>query len=200
MAFQETVDGAMIRLNWNDSFQGNWSNTLWCSKSFFTSTDQGDLADELVSRLNNTLLDPLASSVTLTNVIVVDGRTEGAPQVIRPSGATGNTGGDSVPLNLAVCITLRTPLRGRSYRGRVYIAGWTEGDMAGNGWSPATVNSALDIVSAVIDGAAQVGWQLGVRSGQLNNVLRAQAVVTPVINHLSRSGVVTTQRRRVRRG
>ena len=190
MAFQQTVDGAMIRLNWNDSYQGNWSNTLWASKSFFTTTDQGDLADELVSRLNATLLLPLAASVTLTNVTVVDGRTEGAPQVIRPSGAAGNTGGDSVPLNLAVCVTLRTPLRGRSYRGRVYIAGWTEGQMAGNGWAPA----------AVIDGAAQVGWQLGVRSGQLNNVLRAQAVVTPVLNHLSRSSVVTTQRRRVRRG
>jgi len=38
----------------------------------------------------------------------------------------GTATGDPLPAQVAACVTLRTALSGRSFRGRVYISGWDE--------------------------------------------------------------------------
>lgn len=200
MAFQSTEHGARIIVEWNSTNQGNWTNHFWASKSSFTQGDMQTLAEEVAASLQNDAITGLAVSCGLANVRVVDEREEGAPQVIHTDASGGGASGAMVPISTTVCVTLRTARRGRAYRGRVYIAGFTENQIDDQTWTGAAVDQALDIVTAVQDACATTGWTFGVRSGQLNGVKRPQAIVTPVISVLSRSSLVTSQRRRNRRG
>lgn len=199
MAFQPTTNGARIVVEWNSSTQGNWTNTYWASKSGFTTTDQTLLAQEIAASLQNDDITRLATTCGFALVRVIDERTEGAPQSIVVDASGGSASGDQVPLSVAVCVTLRTALRGRAYRGRSYIGGFVESQIAGNLWSNDAVDQALDIVSNIVDACSTTGWTIGVRSGQLNGVRREAAVVTPLTTHIVRSNIVTSQRRRVSR-
>jgi hypothetical protein len=96
-------------------------------------------------------------------------------------------------------VTLRTSLRGRSYRGRFYAGGLSEANQQNGAWTQPVVTGVLDFVQFWRDLAIQEGWNMGVRSGQINGALRPSAIVVPIIHHEVRSNIVTHQRRRVRR-
>jgi hypothetical protein len=66
-----------------------------------------------------------------TNLIKVGLRDFRAPNQIEfldtgPSEVGGEAAGQLLPAQIAMCITLRTALSGRSGRGRLYIPGWSE--------------------------------------------------------------------------
>lgn len=69
--------------------------------------------------------DPAASSWTVQQFrhTPLDGTSA---STVTTSVATGQSGGDALPSGVAVVFTLRTALRGRSYRGRVYWGGYSE--------------------------------------------------------------------------
>lgn len=200
MAFQPTENGARIIVEWNSTDQGNWTNHLWASKTSFTQQDMQLLAEEVAASLQNDAIPYLSTGCGFALVRVVDERSEGAPQVIVTDASGGGVASDMLPISLTVCVTLRTQRRGRAYRGRVYIAGFVENQLDNQVWSGEAVNQALDIVTAIQDACSTTGWTFGVRSGQLDGTPRQEAIITPVISVLSRSSLVTSQRRRNRRG
>lgn len=67
--------------------------------------------------------DLLSNEVTLRQARATDMTSQGAPVAIEVSGDAGTVAQPSLPLGSALVTSLRTALRGRSYRGRQYWSG-----------------------------------------------------------------------------
>lgn len=125
------------RVTGNPTFNQALANTLGSSiKSFYTS---GLAAQQ-------------PSTTQLVRVGIRDMRTNNQPEW-RDSGApvAGTaTLSDPLPTQTALCVTLRTGLSGKSFRGRVYIGGWAESSNDTNGRvNAASQTAAVNFVTAV---------------------------------------------------
>ena len=101
----------------------------------------------------------------------------------------------------ALVMTMNTALRGRSYRGRVYIPALpASARVNGTLWTTAVIavwNAAWGTLqSNMLTG----GWTLSVLSRQNNNVRRTTGVATPVTTILGRQPIGTQRRRIIGRG
>lgn len=200
MAFQPTQNGARVILTWGRGVIRQWTNHFWCSKVAFNTSDQQALAELINTAFGEVTLSGLASTVVLDSIQVVDERTQGAP-IVTKTATNGQGAGGENAINPGhnVVVTARTALRGRAYRGRWYIGGFDEGQIDFNTWSATATQTALAIVNTVHEVMINEGWVPGVRSGQLNGVLREEAVVTPITVLTVRNALVGTQRRRIPR-
>lgn len=108
--------------------------------------------------------------------------------------------GDPLPWQCAGVISWRTALAGKSYRGRTYIPGPSEGDTLGGLVTAqyiADLNAVVTQMLAVFGPAgSNTDWRFSIISRIANGVPRAAPVGTPVISGVARS-VFYTQRRRV---
>lgn len=200
MAFQPTEDGARVILTWGRGIARQWTNHFWCSKVAFNTSDQQQLAELINTAFGSVTLTALAQTVLLDTIQVVDERTQGAPIAVKV--ATEGQGVDTAQAinpGQNVVVTARTALRGRAYRGRWYIGGISEDHINFNTWSEDALTTAATIVETVHETMITLGWVPGVRSGQLNGVLREEAVVTPITDIVVRNALVGTQRRRIPR-
>ena len=106
----------------------------------------------------------------------------------------GTGASDTLPLNVTYCLTLRTALAGRSYRGRYYQSGFDEAENSNIGVpAPAVATSTKAFIDAVNTAVQSHGVTLAVISRKLlgvNNVTQTTA----------RTSLWTTQRRRVKPG
>lgn len=133
----------------------------------------------------------LDSSVELARVGVRDLRVANQPEYNAPLSTFGTLSGDILPLQTSLCITLRTALAGKSYRGRTYITGFGEGANTSVGTcdavaATAAVDFMTDLMSLTVLGNT---WTLGVMSptlGEINDVVSVEA----------RDAIWDTQRRR----
>jgi len=113
-------------------------------------------------------------SESAPTVTVVDGTTLSLPQT-----ATGAVVASTN--NVALVVTQRTDNRGRSFRGRTYLAGIRQGAFN----TPVEVDSAyvvfaLDLMTAIAVAALTQGALLAVFSRQSGGVIRTTGVATPV--------------------
>jgi len=113
---------------------------------------------------------------------------------------SGADTGDPLPPQCASVFSLRTGLKGRSYRGRFFLPATSETNQA-NGAVIGAYTTKLNTISAqllaVFGPAGTNGdWRLGVISRYLNKVQRTTPVCTQVTS-ISIDPVLHTQRRRV---
>lgn len=159
-------------------------------------------AQQIITRVENFYLsfaDRLSTAWGIDNITVTDFNTPTTPTMQQNSNVVGTLAGDLLPADTAVCMTLRTGLRGKHFRGRTYLGGFTE--------AACTAAGEIDTVTRddIIAGAAVLianlqgdGFPLAVVSTQLNNEARAAAVVTPVTT-VDINNIFDRQRRRSRR-
>lgn len=105
---------------------------------------------------------------------------------------------ESVPNNVAGCITFGTGLRGRSYRGRNYIPGMTNANVANNTIAPTSlgnIEAAYAALSSYIQNV-DIGCDHVVVSRYTNNAPRTAGITTPVISY-TMDNIVDSQRRRL---
>jgi hypothetical protein len=200
MAFQSVQDAASLTLLWAQGTAFSWRNVFTFSKSGFTFSDMetlGEVADEAFS--SSGLSSYLSTSVALLTATVTDLRTQGLPQAVEVIGYAGQVTQDPVSPGLAVVVTLRTALRGRAYRGRVYLSGFVEGEMDNGAWSNAVINAADAAIESLKSLTALEGWTLSVVSRQLDGVPRLVGITTPVTTIEVRSNKPGTQRKRIAR-
>lgn len=112
-------------------------------------------------------------------------------------GTAGTVSGDAHPGNVAVCITHRTGLAGRSYRGRTYIGGIPEVMTVQNDITTAFQGDLLAAWNAFIGEMTSSGYEFVVVSRYNNNAPRVTGVATPVISSVIRDTLVDSQRRRL---
>jgi hypothetical protein len=117
---------------------------------------------------------------------------------LTPSSAiAGDLTGEGLPANVALCISFRTPARGRSYRGRNYVAGISEGDSLNsqviNGIGEALRAGYADIVNYISTTTADHVVVSRFTSGQPRTV----GVATQVTSYVLVDTVFDSQRRRL---
>lgn len=165
-----------------------------------TSPNPANLAARLAGWWAASMKTLVTSNYSLVNVTTTDLDPAGAPSTIYTTGLpnSGTLSGDSLPGNCALVISLRTALRGRSYRGRIYHCGLGESQTLLNQVQvPArdSIRTAWDQLLTFVQ-AGQPDYRLGVLSYYTNGTLRSQGLFTPVVS-TSADTRIDTQRRRL---
>ena len=157
------------------------------------------LSDVCIAKFGTALDSILPTTLTLIQVRAIDMSSETAEVYTNTAGLplAGTNVSPSMPNNVALCITKRTALRGRSYRGRIYHPGLVDAYVTNS-----TVNS--DAVTGIITAwNAYLTHDIGeddanlcVVSRYTNGNPRSEGVANLVTN-LTSDGKVDSQRRRL---
>lgn len=137
------------------------------------------------------------STVTLANIGLRDIRTANTAEFLDTGGAVAGTmTGDLLPPQIALCITLRTAQAGRSFRGRVYVPGFGEGQNTAAGVAQGATG-AVAFITAIKSNLITSGLDLGVLSRPAPAAVPPRAgFITTVTSIVARDLVWDTQRRR----
>ena len=177
-----------------------FGSSLWFAKPEFSDADMVALANLVMDEWSSAIADSLANDVISGPFLAYDMREEDGNVV---QSTIGTNGGENVnqilPLANAIVLTLRTLKRGRAYRGRIYVSGWTEAEIGETGWDAASQATIIDFATGVFAGMGPLGWTWGVRSGQLNGAVRNPAIITPISSYEVRNNTPGNQRRRNQR-
>lgn len=177
-----------------------WENVLHFLYGTFGFSDG---VDQVYNVLDGfwwpTLRTALALGTVHREVYFVDladqfGFTETRGAFTNPAGVV-NT--NPAPNNVAACVTLRTDLRGRAYRGRTYVGGIALGSIDNQNLSSIAETAINDAFASLVATAQAERVPLVIVSRQLNNAPRTTAAVTPVTSASLRDSVLDSQRRRL---
>lgn len=199
MAFIPTPHGARIVVNYTKGTE-TFSLVFYATKAGYDLTAQQQLADAVDNVHNVTWKAQLGSQITYQSTQVYDAReSDGAIVTSNAHTGPGTAATETLPINLAVCVTLRTAGRGRSSRGRKYVSGSTEGNIENGVWKGTWVASALGYITNIHNAIGDAGWQHVIRSIQQDKQPVNPAATRAVTFMSVRSSMVATQRRRVDR-
>jgi malonyl CoA-acyl carrier protein transacylase len=98
---------------------------------------------------------------------------------------------------VSAVFSLKTGLAGRSYRGRLYIGGFSEQQTDGNFLLSSVLNALRDGLISVIDGINNANRQVVVVSRYNERQARQTAVTTPVQSVQVRTFRLASQRKRL---
>lgn len=129
-----------------------WANVYGVALGSPAEIDQ-DIADDIgavVRVLYDGFNDVMADEWGLTGVVVADIQAAGNPAFdanIEP--LYGTSTGANMPPHAAVCVSHKTARRGKSYRGRTYLSGFTTSTtLASNGMVSGGVQDQLETAYA----------------------------------------------------
>jgi hypothetical protein len=205
MPFIPVPNGVLVEFRMTSLAQ-QVENTLW----FITGADPTVVT---MTNLGNALetwwateYSPLVSSgVSLREIALTSMDSITGPQVtIVPSPAlAGLNLGAQMPNNISLTVSFRTALRGRSFRGRNYVVGFVEAQIAGNEVNGVDAQNWADAYNAIPGAIAGTtyAWVVASRfSGTDANgdpIPRVTGIATPVTTALVVDTVVDSQRRRL---
>lgn len=198
MPFQpaENVVQCELRYTW----QGQQvENVLHYIMDPITPQAMADLAAEVYSVWATYCAPITSNTVTLREVYVFDLTTaDGGTATFAPSPlATGGNVNESVVNSTTLCLSLRTALRGRSRRGRLYIVGLTDNIVADNRVSAGGAQAFLDAYANFFDPGVITAGDWAVLSRFSDGVARPVASAATITQVLFTDTVVDTQRRRL---
>lgn len=177
-----------------------FSFTTWFTKPNYSLSDLQGIADAVGAQVAGTILPELSIYIDYLGSRAYDMRTENGPVATSYTGAgDGGKAGQVLVPSISCVLTLRTANRGRSGRGRLFIAGWSEDNLEMGGFTSAAVGAVEDFGSGLLSAAALIGWTWCVVSRYTNGQPRAKGLAQPVVNSEVRSTKPGTQRRRIDR-
>jgi hypothetical protein len=140
------------------------------------------------------------ASVRSFGVSLRDIRTPNQPELISSVTAVPGTAvGDLLPKQTAFVVTLRTAQAGRSYRGRVYLGGFSEGNNDVSGNAAAAVSTASVAFITAVQGAMSAQAITLAVGSRANIPLNKTDFSTPVTAIQARNNLWDTQRKRAGR-
>lgn len=161
-------------------------NTLWFRNlAGVTLSSAEDLADQLDLWASGVIMPILCVGVDYLDVTVYDMTSPDSFVVVNDdnTGSSGEDVGAILPLNCAMTVTFQTARRGRSYRGRNYLCGFTEPTANHNRWTTgiqADVAAAYNLLNPMI---SESGYVHVVASSQQNGAPLVLGVTTPVTGY-----------------
>jgi hypothetical protein len=202
MAFQPVPDTARFAVVMDDSGSDLFVNVLYFRRSGswgLPELQQG--ATTLGTAWVNDVLPLLSSDVRFIRIEARGERaqTDVSYQLVPASPPLSSRPGDSLPYQVAFCVTHLTGLTGRTNRGRTYFGPLSEQDQAYGLLSSGVANALVSALNSIRTVMAAQGWEHVVVSRYLNKVKRAQGVTIPIIGYRYYDRVLDTQRSR-RRG
>jgi len=164
-----------------------------------TLADVGDLLTIVRGRIEEDLMPLLSTSIALVRLVgtlltAIDSLS--LVMGISPPTAGGVTG-ESAPNNVTYTITFLTPARGRSFRGRNYVPGISNGSINGNDIDATFRTGLLAYYTALQAEAEANGWTMVVVSTVSGGVDRVTGVTTPINGFTTFDFTVDSQRRRL---
>ncbi len=157
------------------------------------------LASDLVSWWTSDLAPLLSFELSLREVYVRDLSAQAALEASSaPSTqATGGVNNESLPANIALCVSLRTGFAGRSYRGRSYVPGIPENQSQYSVFTGSFVTAVVNAYNILRADSIAGGYPLVVVSRRVGGVARDVGVATPVTAVIAVDTAVDSQRRRL---
>lgn len=132
---------------------------------------------------------------------MVDVLPSTSPLLQKALSAPGDIADDVMPPNDSLCITLRTAVKGRTGRGRMYLNGFTEGSANGGYWEAGAQDVATEIAASLLTnfGADFVDRNMtwGVISRFEFKAKRDIPAFTPIDSYTVHNEVRTLRRRAV---
>jgi len=159
-----------------------------------------ELAQELWDWWAAEMRPLLAPQISLQEVFITDltSATSETYTYVGGSGPiAGTAAGAALPSNVAACISFRTGGRGRSSRGRNYVAGLIEADVTMNTVDPTTAAALVTAYSELLGAPAITDGVWSVVSRVSGGVPRETALVQPITAAIMTDRTVDSQRRRL---
>jgi len=177
------------------------TNTLYVN--YDSQPDLADLtslASVLISQWEQKIMPKLSSWAKFTQVSLRD-LTSSSGIVYEYAGpplpVSGGAMGQPLPSSVAVVVSLRTGLAGRSFRGRLFFGGFSEQQSDGNYMGGNLPTQLKDALTEVIDAINTADRRVVIVSRYTQNQPRSTGIVTPVVSVLARTVRLATQRKRL---
>lgn len=183
----------------------NWANQVVVQDLWFTftsaptATNRSNLATAMHTWWTSQIKPYLCDNFGLTEIAVVDMQSQNGPVTLLTltSPEVGGDAGDSVPLNAAMCISLRTASRGRNFRGRNYMGGMPLSSVPTPGTFTTTlVSNIITAFSWLMTTSNTASGLWSIVSWYLNKTLRSSGLATP-ISAVTADTLIDSQRRRL---
>lgn len=206
MPFVPVANTALVEVRVTANGQQCENTTWWEFPAPPVPADLISLGNALEAWWNAFPAPLTSSNVQLREILLTSQHDATAPQVsITPGIATfGTSTANIVPNNVTMSVSFRTALRGRSFRGRNYIVGITEDQIAGNSFVAAFTPLWQAVYEELLTVAASEGvtWVVasrfsGVNPGTGAPIPRAAGVTTPITTVLVVDDFVDSARRRL---
>ena len=162
-----------------------------------------DELDDLTAAVGDTwaanMFGKVSTDYELSSVVGTDQRLPvGFVSEYLDANGEGTDTGAALPNNCTFAVARVTGLRGRSARGRVFIAGLTENALLSQNTVTATwADSVVAALEAVRTAATGVSWTEVIASRMTNGVANNPAVTRPVTEYLYTDNVLDSMRRRL---
>lgn len=160
-----------------------WVNVFHCLKpAVYPEETAAAIAGRFRTDFYGQFLDSLKTTWTCTTQRVTDISTATGSQYEYNTAVVGTASNELLSPDTALCVTWLTVFRGRSFRGRNYLAGFTEASNTADGHiEAATITNVQGGVDLLIDNMSAAGTDLMVASrvllssepvtlGRINNV------------------------------
>lgn len=208
MAFIPALNTARVAMHFSRDAQLVENVFYVENASGWDATSLEALANDVTAWWTTNLQPVVASNLSLNEVVCTDLTTSSGVSVVYAAGlpAAGGSGSTALPNNVTIAIKLITGFGGRSFRGRQYINGMVQANLATdqNTVGPAFVSGFQGFYNTLIatlladfpPGLVIASFYHGVDSlGK--PIPRSTAVLTPVTNAVFADNVLDSQRRRL---
>lgn len=166
----------------------------------FSTMQMTGLCNDLLLWWTNTYRGALSIQLTLRELVCTDLSSQTGP-VITVVAPTPNPAGmvvqDSEPGNVSLCVSFRTNFRGRSYRGRNYVAGIPITARVGNTVIPTFVANIQGAYNAIPAAMVSAPWEWCVVSRFTNGAPRVAGASTPIESAIIVDNNIDSMRRRL---
>jgi len=200
MAFVPVADTVMVELFQRMHGQ-RVENTLYYKMvGGFGLVEVTELWNGLLIWWTTELAPQLSFDLTLVGAKITDlsSATSFAADFSAPTpNPAGAIGVGALPGNVALCVSMRTLGRGRSSRGRNYVAGLPESKVDGNTVQAPTVAAIEDAYNSLHDGTVAAPWVQVVVSRFTAGAPRPAGVAAEVTNARVVDPYVDSMRRRL---
>jgi len=180
-----------------------WENVFGYDAGDVTlGQEQADALSSVFADFYDAVLQ--SDQFTATGITVTDLRTLDGPQFDSTEGfpIVGGTGADPLPLQTCALISWGTSHRGRSFRGRTYLTGFTESDSDGahiESASHTTISDAAGALLAAVPNLGVISRYSGVDPDTHAPIPRDPGIVSVITSQVTHD-LWKTQRRRAPRG
>lgn len=174
-------------------------NTLWFSTAGGDDAAvRASIGEMLITWWNSGMKTITSDEMTLREVYITDQSAQdgGVTTVTTGLPLAGGAVEPAAPNQCAMVVSLRTAARGRTARGRNYVAGLPNSELVSNSWSSGYVSAVQQEYNDLIELADANSTPLAIASRYFNNAPRVTGVLRLVTQAVVVDPIVDSQRRR----
>lgn len=160
----------------------NIYNVKVAAATALDSTLANALASAVFGAWSANLDAVMATTVTSLRAVVTDLRVVNGPQFTAIDGNAGSDATSVLPCQVAACIAWKTNTRGRSFRGRTMLGGFTEGGSLGQNPTAGVLTAINGFATTLLANLTTLGHPLVVVSRYEHNPTPPPVTIPRAVN------------------